>query len=150
MFNFFVIIHVEFVVIAFSGLTQLNPNFDVFGIDGLPQYACPDLSNRGTSWVFPITKSSPCGSAQKVRRRPRCSNGASSDTSGPVCTKRFYVDDNNDEDDDEDDSDSDYELKSTGIFAIYPLCTMRQMTLNHFFLIIFFFEYFFRRFTANS
>lgn len=91
-------------------MTQLNPNFDAFGIDGLPQYACPDLSNRGTSWVFPITKSSPCGSAQKYTRRLRNNrhlNGT------------FQLDEDNDEDDDEDDSDSDDELKSTGLKRTY-------------------------------
>ncbi|XP_031630536.1 neuralized-like protein 2 [Contarinia nasturtii] len=100
------------------GLTQLNPNIDVFGIDGLPQYACPDLSNRGTSWVFPITKSSPCGSAQRYSRRLRNNrfpNGSNVDTNCTDHTKRFYQDDDNDDDDDEDDLSSDYEqqVKST-------------------------------------
>lgn len=104
-------------------MTQLNPNFDTFGIDGLPQFACPDLSNRGTSsdanksWVFPITKSSPCGAVMKYSRRlrnNRYQNGASLDASCIDYTKRLYLDENNDEDDDEDDSDPGYELKSTG------------------------------------
>lgn len=88
-------------------MTQLNPNFDVFGIKGLPQYACPDLSNRGTSWVFPITD--PCGSAQRQRRlrKERFTNGVK-------IAERCYIDDVNDDDEDDDDSDSDYELKSTG------------------------------------
>lgn len=42
-------------------MTQLDPNYETFTIEGLPQYALPDLSNKGTSWVFPITKSpGPC------------------------------------------------------------------------------------------
>lgn len=86
-----------------SGLTQLNPNFDVFG--GLPQYACPDLSNRGTSWVFPITDPS------RRLRKDRYSNCV-------TIADRFHFDDMNDDDDDEDDSDSDYELESTGKFSI--------------------------------
>lgn len=96
----------------YTGLTQLNPNFDVFGIKGLPQYACPDLSNRGTSWVFPITD--PCGSAQRHSRRLRKERYPN----GVKIPDRCYIDDVNDDDDDEDDSDSDYEVKSSG------MCTM--------------------------
>lgn len=96
-------------------MTQLNPNFDVFGNKGLPQYACPDLSNRGTSWVFPITD--PCGSAQRHSRRLRRERY-------PNGVKMIVdVNDVNDDDDDEDDSDSDYELKSTGkIYYNLKLC----------------------------
>lgn len=93
-------------------MTQLNPNIDVFGIDGLPQYACPDLSNRGNSWVFPITD--PCGSAQRNTRRMRKDiyNRFSNGVSAP--DRCYIVDSNDGDDDDDDDSDSDIELKSTG------------------------------------
>lgn len=36
------------------GLTQLDPKLVEANKVRLPQYALPDLANRGTSWVYPI------------------------------------------------------------------------------------------------
>lgn len=78
--------------------------------------------------MFPITKSSPSGSQKylrRVRHHHRCPTESSMSSvignNGPDSTKRFYTDDDNDEDDDEDDSDSDYELKSTGLYWAFEL-----------------------------
>lgn len=38
------------------GLTQLDPQHEAITDEGLPQYALPDLVNRGRTWMFGITK----------------------------------------------------------------------------------------------
>lgn len=37
------------------GLTQMDPT--ITDMNGLPQYALPDLANMGSSWIYAITKS---------------------------------------------------------------------------------------------
>lgn len=37
----------------------MNPNLDILRQHDLPEYACPDLSHRGNSWVYPISKPEP-------------------------------------------------------------------------------------------
>lgn len=37
----------------------MNPNLDILQQNNLPEYSCPDLANRGKSWVYPISKPEP-------------------------------------------------------------------------------------------